>query len=67
MNVARSAAAHAMPTRAGTPTTVWRTNPVVALWSTMVGKKVVMAVTGAVLLRLEVKRVSRRWRPGLRQ
>ena len=32
------------------PTTVWRTNPVVALWSTMVGKKVVMAVTGAVLV-----------------
>src|SRR6266702_2025105 len=50
MNVARSAAAHATRTRAGTPTTVWRTNPVVALWSTMVGKKVVMAVTGAVLV-----------------
>ena len=50
MNVARSTAAHATRTRAGTPTTVWRTNPVVALWSTMVGKKVVMAVTGAVLV-----------------
>ena len=32
------------------PTTVWRTNPVAALWSTMVGKKVAMAVTGAVLV-----------------
>src|SRR5256886_9212653 len=50
MNVARSAAAHATRTRAGTPTTVWRTNPVVVLWSTMVGKKVAMAVTGAVLV-----------------
>jgi len=54
MNVARSAAAHATRTRAGTPTTVWRTNPVVALWSTMVGKKVVMAVTGAVLVAFVV-------------
>jgi succinate dehydrogenase / fumarate reductase cytochrome b subunit len=54
MNVARSTAAHATPTRAGTPTTVWRTNPVVALWSTMVGKKVVMAVTGTVLVAFVV-------------
>src|SRR5437879_6108620 len=54
MNVARSAAAHATRTRAGTPTTVWRTNPVVVLWSTMVGKKVVMAVTGAVLVAFVV-------------
>ena len=29
---------------------VWSTNPVVALWDTMVGKKVVMAVTGVVLV-----------------
>jgi succinate dehydrogenase / fumarate reductase, cytochrome b subunit len=29
---------------------VWPTNPVVALWSTAVGKKVVMAVTGVVLV-----------------
>jgi succinate dehydrogenase / fumarate reductase cytochrome b subunit len=29
---------------------VWPTNPVVALWSTVVGKKVVMAVTGVVLV-----------------
>src|SRR2546429_4985502 len=36
------------------PTTVWRTNPVAALWSTMVGKKVVMAVTGAVLVAFVV-------------
>ena len=28
----------------------WPSNPAVALWSTMVGKKVVMAVTGAVLI-----------------
>jgi len=54
MNVARSAVAHATPARAGTPTTVWRTNPVAALWSTMVGKKVVMAVTGAVLVAFVV-------------
>ena len=54
MNVARSTATHATPTRADTPATVWRTNPVVALWSTMVGKKVVMAVTGAVLVAFVV-------------
>src|SRR5437867_5488051 len=36
------------------PTTVWRTNPVVALWSAMVGKKVVMAVTGGVLVAFVV-------------
>src|SRR5258708_7156752 len=29
---------------------VWPSNPAVALWSTMVGKKVVMAVTGLVLV-----------------
>jgi succinate dehydrogenase / fumarate reductase cytochrome b subunit len=28
----------------------WSTNPVVVLWSTMVGKKVVMAVTGVILV-----------------
>jgi len=50
MNVGRSAAAHATPGRAAAPSTVWPTNPVAALWSTMVGKKVVMAVTGAVLV-----------------
>ena len=61
MNVARSAAAHATRTRAGTPTTVWATNPVAALWSTMVGKKVAMAVTGAVLVasRTRSRRVLR--------
>src|SRR5882724_7779661 len=52
--VAASAAAHATPARAGTGSTVWRTNPVVAPWSTMVGKKVVMAVTGAVLVAFVV-------------
>ena len=29
---------------------VWPTNPAVALWGTMVGKKVVMAVTGVILV-----------------
>jgi succinate dehydrogenase / fumarate reductase cytochrome b subunit len=29
---------------------VWSNNPAVALWGTMVGKKVVMAVTGVVLV-----------------
>jgi succinate dehydrogenase / fumarate reductase, cytochrome b subunit len=29
---------------------VWSTNPIVVLWGTMVGKKVVMAVTGLVLV-----------------
>jgi succinate dehydrogenase cytochrome b subunit len=32
------------------PRSVWPTNPVAELWSTMVGKKVVMAVTGMVLV-----------------
>ena len=32
------------------PRRVWPANPAVALWSTMVGKKVVMAVTGVVLV-----------------
>jgi len=44
----------AAPARAATVSTVWQTNPVVALWSTMVGKKVVMAVTGAVLVAFVV-------------
>ena len=34
----------------GRPRRVWSSNPAVALWSTMVGKKVVMAVTGVVLV-----------------
>jgi len=33
-----------------TPPTTWPANPVRALWGTMIGKKVVMAVTGAVLI-----------------
>src|SRR5207249_6301879 len=37
-----------MPVRK--PRSLWPTNPVVTLWSTMVGKKVVMAVTGLVLV-----------------
>src|SRR6267154_1071427 len=32
------------------PRGVWSSNPAVALWGTMVGKKVVMAVTGLVLV-----------------
>src|SRR4029077_6033312 len=32
------------------PRRVWSSNPAVVLWSTMVGKKVVMAVTGLVLI-----------------
>jgi succinate dehydrogenase / fumarate reductase cytochrome b subunit len=32
------------------PRGVWSTNPIVVLWGTMVGKKVVMAVTGIVLV-----------------
>src|SRR6267142_3392052 len=33
-----------------TPPTAWPANPVRALWGTMIGKKVVMAVTGFVLI-----------------
>ena len=32
------------------PRGFWSTNPIVALWGTMVGKKVVMAVTGVILV-----------------
>src|SRR3989440_9156602 len=32
------------------PRRVWSSNPAVVLWGTMVGKKVVMAVTGIVLV-----------------
>jgi succinate dehydrogenase / fumarate reductase, cytochrome b subunit len=38
------------PAPAGKPRRVWSSNPVVVLWGTMVGKKVVMAVTGLVLV-----------------
>src|SRR5438046_7752614 len=38
----------AMPVRK--PRSLWPSNPAVTLWSTMVGKKVVMAVTGLVLV-----------------
>ena len=37
-------------TVARTPPTAWPANPVRALWGTMIGKKVVMAVTGFVLI-----------------
>src|SRR5882672_8177326 len=32
------------------PRAVWPSNPVAALWDTMVGKKIVMAATGVVLV-----------------
>lgn len=38
------------PEPAGKSRGVWSTNPAVALWQTMVGKKVVMAVTGFILV-----------------
>ncbi len=38
------------PGPARKPRGVWSSNPAVALWGTMVGKKVVMAVTGLVLV-----------------
>jgi succinate dehydrogenase / fumarate reductase, cytochrome b subunit len=38
------------PAPARKPQRVWSSNPVVVLWGTMVGKKVVMAVTGLVLV-----------------
>jgi succinate dehydrogenase / fumarate reductase cytochrome b subunit len=38
------------PTPARKPRRVWSSNPAVVLWGTMVGKKVVMAVTGLVLV-----------------
>ncbi len=38
------------PEPARKPLGVWSSNPAVALWATMVGKKVVMAVTGLVLV-----------------
>ena len=36
------------------PRRLWSSNPAVTLWSTMVGKKVVMAVTGVVLVGFAV-------------
>src|SRR5262249_53972084 len=38
------------PAPVGKPRRVWSSNPLVVLWGTMVGKKVVMAVTGLVLV-----------------
>ena len=38
------------PRPAWKPEGVWSANPIVVLWGTMVGKKVVMAVTGVVLV-----------------
>src|SRR5689334_23772019 len=35
---------------AAAPRGVWSANPAISLWGTMVGKKVVMAVTGLVLV-----------------
>ncbi len=47
----------------GTPRRVWSSNPVVVLWGTMVGKKVVMAVTGIVLVGFATTYAARtmRW------
>src|ERR1700730_1741631 len=44
------AADRARPAPVRKPRRVWSSNPAVALWGTMVGKKVVMAVTGLVLV-----------------
>src|SRR5258706_14493551 len=41
---------HAPPAPSRRSQTVWPSNPAVVLWGTMVGKKVVMAVTGIVLV-----------------
>jgi len=49
MSAGISAADHAAA-RPARDRSVWPTNPAAALWSTMVGKKVVMAVTGFVLV-----------------
>src|SRR5258708_40037019 len=38
---------------------VWSSNPAVALWGTMVGKKVVMAVTGLLLVGFGVAHMLR--------
>src|SRR3954470_7785020 len=38
------------PASVGKSRRVWSSNPAVVLWGTMVGKKVVMAVTGLVLV-----------------
>src|SRR5258706_598985 len=43
-------AEHAPPARGRRSGTVWPSNPVATLWGTMIGKKVVMAVTGIVLV-----------------
>jgi succinate dehydrogenase / fumarate reductase cytochrome b subunit len=44
------AADRAKPAPVRKPRRVWSSNPAVVLWGTMVGKKVVMAVTGLVLV-----------------
>ena len=44
------AADRARPAPVRKPRRVWSSNPAVVLWGTMVGKKVVMAVTGLVLV-----------------
>ena len=50
MSVGLSAADHATSPPAQIARRTWPRNPAVALWSTMVGKKVVMAVSGFVLV-----------------
>jgi len=44
------AADQARPAPVRKPRRVWSSNPAVVLWGTVVGKKVVMAVTGLVLV-----------------
>jgi len=48
--LAGTAADHAPPAAGRRSQTVWPSNPATVLWGTMVGKKVVMAVTGLVLV-----------------
>ena len=48
--LAGTAADHAPPAPGRRSQTVWPSNPATTLWGTMVGKKVVMAVTGMVLV-----------------
>jgi succinate dehydrogenase / fumarate reductase cytochrome b subunit len=45
-----TAADRRRPERAKRPRDVWSSNPAVVLWGTVIGKKVVMAVTGLVLV-----------------
>src|SRR6266404_5161193 len=54
VSVVGTAADRATSPPVGRTQTVWPSNPAVALWHTIVGKKVVMAVTGAILVAFVV-------------